>query len=307
MPLHPKIAAILEHMRTKGAKPTYQMTAQEARKHLASLPRSKAKEPVATQDRNVANFRVRIYTPEAKKPLPILLYFHSGGWVIGDLEMADARCHLLAKETPCIVISVDYRLAPEHRFPAAVEDAFAATEWAYVHARELGGDPEKIAVGGESSGGNLAAVVALLAREKGSPPIVFQWLIYAGFDADFSRASYQKFGHDYFLEKESMTWCWHHYLPKEEERKNPYASPLHAKSLKGLAPAYIATAEYDILLDEGNAYAERLKKEGVPVRTKCFQGMVHSFLIWMDVVPEIRQNFQEMIEELRRGFRNLSQ
>lgn len=302
MTLNPKLAKFETEMRARGAKSLHEMSPQEARAFVASLPRSPVKNKVPTIEKRVGNFRVRIYRPEAKEPLPILVFFHGGGWVLGDLDSVDARCHLIARGVPCILISIDYRLAPEHPFPTPFDDAYEATRWVHNHAKELGGDPEKIAVGGESSGGNLAAAVALKARDEKSLPLAFQWLIYPVCDANFETPSYHAFSEGYFLEKEAMIWCWNLYLPDLEGRKNPYACPLHAKTLQRLPPAYIATAECDVLRDEAEAYAARMRADGVAVHLQRFTGLDHSFLLWIDLIAEAKQAFLEMIEALRQGF-----
>jgi acetyl esterase len=196
---------------------------------------------------------------------------------------------------------VHYRLAPEHPFPAAVEDGYAALQWAYKHAGEWGGDKTRIAVGGESAGGNVAAAVAQMARDKKGPKLAFQWLLYPVLDTDFETTSYKKNGKGYFLEKEAMVYFWDLYTPRKDDRKNPYACPLQAKNFSHLAPAFIATAELDPLLDDGDRYAKKLKAADVPVEYKCYSGMVHGFLNWEERVSITHKHFLEMIQILKHN------
>ncbi len=221
---------------------------------------------------------IRIYTPAATSALGTLVYFHGGGWVLGDIAMVDLFARALAIRAGCIVVSVDYRLAPEHPFPAAFDDAFAATRWVADHATEFGGDAQRIAVGGDSAGGNLAATVALAARDRNGPRLVKQLLLYPVVDRDFSRPSYQRFGEGYFLTTAAMQWFWQHYVPDAADSRHPYAAPLHAPSLAGLPPALVILAAFDPLRDEGQAYARRLRESGVDVDECEFAGMLHGFL-----------------------------
>jgi acetyl esterase len=219
---------------------------------------------------------VRIYWGAQTAGLPILVYFHGGGWVIGDLDSHDGACRTLANKAGCIVVSVDYRLAPEHRFPAAVDDCYAATVWAAENAASLGGDALKLAVGGDSAGGNLAAVVALKAREQRGPAITHQLLVYPVTDFDFSTPSYSDNGDGYLLTKAGMEWFWNHYLG-ELDGADVYASPMRAKDLSGLPPATVLTAEYDPLRDEGERYAKRLQEAGVRTTLTRYDGQIHGF------------------------------
>lgn len=242
---------------------------------------------------------IRIYRPAADGPLPILMNFHGGGWVIGDLDTADAVCRSLSEAAGCIVISVNYRLAPEHVYPAAVEDAYAATCWAADNAEALGGSG-KLAVTGESAGGNLATVVCLKARDEDGPDIDFQLLAYPVVDHDLSRASYEENGEGYLLEKGTMVWFWDHYCPAER-RSEPAASPLRAESLAGLPPAVVLTAEFDPLRDEGKAYADALAAAGVPAKLICFDGLVHDFLATSAAFQCSKAAFEQAVAELKSG------
>ncbi len=247
----------------------------------------------------VGRIPVRIYRPAADGPHPILVNFHGGGWVIGDLDTADAVCRGLSEAAGCIVISVDYRLAPEHVYPAAVEDAYAATCWAAANTSELGGSG-KLAVTGESAGGNLAAVVCQKARDEDGPQIDFQLLAYPVVDHDLTRASYDENGEGYLLEKDTMVWFWDHYCP-QERRNEPAACPLLADSLAGLPPAVVLTAEFDPLRDEGKAYADALATAGGSAKLICFDGLVHDFLATAELFQCSKAAFDQAVAELKKG------
>ena len=234
-----------------------------------------------TADGPLGPIPLRVYRPAgvpASTPLAVLVFFHGGGWVIGDLETHDVLCRQLTAGSGVSVVSVDYRLAPEHKFPAAVDDAWAATRWVVAHAGELAVDASRLAVGGDSAGGNLAAVVALLARDKGAPAIAVQVLIYPVTDLVGETRSYRDFAEGYLLTREGMRWFIAHYLTAEAEAADWRASPLRAQSLAGLPPALIVTAGFDPLRDEGEAYAERLRDAGVRVDSVCYGGMIHGFV-----------------------------
>ena len=227
---------------------------------------------------------VRIYwpqTPQADaRSLPLVVFFHGGGWVICDLDTHDETCRTLANGSGAIVVSVDYRLAPEDRFPAAAEDAYAATVWAAEHAAELGADASRLGVAGDSAGGNLAAVVPLMARDKGGPPLRFQLLIYPVTDVSPARNDYPSKsdnGTGYFLTTEHMEWYRDKYLPEGDDGSAPYISPVRAADFAGLPPALVITAEYDPLRDEGETYARKLKEAGVPADVERCAGMFHGF------------------------------
>jgi len=224
---------------------------------------------------------LRLYRPAgvaASTPLAALVYFHGGGWVIGDLETHDVLCRQLTAESGVSVVSIDYRLAPEHKFPAAADDAWAATRWVVAHAAEVGLDPNRLAVGGDSAGGNLAAVVALLARDQGAPSIALQVLLYPVTDVAAETPSYRDFAEGYLLTREGMRWFIAHYLNAKDEAADWRASPIRARSLAGLPPALIVTAGFDPLRDEGEAYAARLREAGVRVDSVCYGGMIHGFV-----------------------------
>ena len=287
MPLDPQAQAILELTAEFRLVPNHQKTAQQAR--VDTLERTAAMkelggdpEPLArVEDRVIpgpgGDLPVRIYTPEGATDGAIL-YFHGGGWVICNLDTHDGPCRALANLTGSTLISVDYRLAPEAKYPAAAEDSYAATCWASEHAAELGIDASRIAVAGDSAGGNLAAVVAQMARDRGGPALAFQVLVYPVTDRDFSTGSYAEHGDSgELLSAADMTWYWDQYLESAEQATEPYAAPLQASDLSGLPAALVITAEYDVLCDEGEAYARALEAAGVPTTLTRYDGVFHGF------------------------------
>jgi len=245
---------------------------------------------------------VRIYRPSDEPGLPLLVWFHGGGWVIGDLGTVDLSLRKIANGAQCVVVSVDYRLAPEHPFPAAVEDAFAATCWAAEHASELRADRNRLAVGGESAGGTLATVVALLARGTSGPRIAHQTLVYPVTNHDFSTPSYAENAEGYLLTRQAMDWFWGHYLGADGDGSDWRASPLRAKSLAGLPPAHILTMEFDPLRDEGEAYAARLQDAGVPVVLSRYEGAIHGSFTMPEVLDDGARAVEEVALQLRSVF-----
>ncbi len=309
MALDPQAKAVLDQMAEAGHPPINEQSVEEARKNSAALAAMQGNpEPVAgVQDRRLqgpgGGIPIRIYTPAGEGPLPVLLYFHGGGWVLGDIEASDPLCRTLANETGCIVVSVDYRLAPEHPFPAAADDAYHATQWVAANAGSFGGDPARIAVSGDSAGGNLAAVVCLIARDRGEPAIKFQLLIYPATDAACDTPSYSENGADYFLTKDAMRWFWNHYLQNHADRTHPYASPLRASNFSGLPEALVITAEFDPLRDEGEQYGERMRDAGSPVQITRYDGMIHGFFAMYGVLDQGRAAIQQSAEALRAVFK----
>jgi len=247
---------------------------------------------------------VRIYRPSAAVNLPVLVWFHGGGWVLGSLDNGDFPCRQLANDANCVVVSVDYRLAPEDCFPAAIDDCLAATQWVAVAADELGVDAARIAVAGDSAGANLAACVAYRAREEG-PKLVYQLLIYPVTDADFARPSYVENGAGYRLTLDDMQWFWECYTPDPADRTNPHVAPLHAPDLAGLPPAHVITAEFDPLRDEGEAYAAALQAAGVPTEAVRYDGLIHGFYVLPTAEPveDIAAAQQRAAAVLRQAFR----
>jgi acetyl esterase len=261
----------------------------------------------AVEDRKLAgpggDLPIRIYVPFGKGPFPVVMYFHGGGWVIGGIESSDGLCRMLANSSGCIVVSVDYRLAPEHRFPAAVDDAFAATLWAAENASSFGGDPSRIAVSGDSAGGNLAAVVAQNARDRGNPAIQFQLLIYPVTDGACNTPSYSENAEGYFLTRDGMQWFWNHYVPNKADRSRPSASPLRASNFANLPPALVITAEYDPLRDEGERYAEQLRAAGTPVQLTRYSGMIHGFFTMSGLLDQGKTAMRQTAAALRTALK----
>ncbi|MBI3303984.1 MAG: alpha/beta hydrolase [Deltaproteobacteria bacterium] len=311
MPLDPQAKAFLDQITAAGAPPLNALPVAEARQALRALFATGELEPVhKVEDRQIpgpdGNLPVRIYTPEGNGPLPVLVYFHGGGWVLGDLETHDSPCRALANAAGCMVIAADYRLAPEHKFPAAPEDCYAATKWVVLNAAAMGGDPTRIAVGGDSAGGNLAAAVALMAGDRGAPSLVYQLLVYPVTNYAFDTASYRENADGYLLTKEMMQWFWRHYLENETDGQNPYASPLRARDCRRVPPALVITAEFDPLRDEGETYTARLREAGVPAVTKRYNGMIHGFFSLGAVMDQGKQAIAEAAAGLRAAFAGVS-
>ena len=306
MPLDPQARAVLDMLASLGSPPLGTVSAAEARAAQAARPLP-PRAPVArvedgavpTPDGDVA---VRIYTPEGQAPFPVLVWYHGGGWVLGTLETTDHTCRELANTASCVVVSVDYRLAPEHKFPASVDDSERAYQWVLTNAASFGGDPDRVAVGGDSAGGNLATVVCLRARERGHRLPIFQLLVYPVTDFDFERPSYQANGDGYFLTGQAMRWFWEQYVREAADMTHPHASPMRAADLAGLPPALIITAEFDPLRDEGEAYAERLRQAGVPVTLSRYDGMIHGFFGMYWAVDKGRAAIREASSALAAAF-----
>jgi len=303
MPLDPQAAALIAS--AAGGKPVEEMTIEEGRAALEERVRLMGGSPqeVATvRDLSAASVPVRVYAPSADQPLPALVFFHGGGWVKGSLQSHDVVCRAIANGAGCVVVSVDYRLAPEHQFPAAIDDAFASLQYVAAHAAELGIDPDRLAVAGDSAGGNLAAGVALLARDRGGPRLVHQLLIYPVTDHNLDTASYLANADGFMLTREAMRFYWRHYLRSDADGDDPRASPLRASRFDGLPSALIITAEFDPLRDEGRAYASRLEAAGVPVTYSEYAGLVHGFVTYMDVIDQGKVAISEASAALRAAF-----
>lgn len=308
MPVDPQVQLLLDQLQAAGMPALFDMEPAAARAMMEQMrPPTPPEAVAAVEDRVVpgppADVPIRIYRPSLDTPLPVVVYFHGGGWVIGSIESHDLFCRQLANRSGCIIVSVEYRLGPEHRFPAAVEDAQAATAWVAAHARELRGDPDSIAVGGDSAGGNLAAVVALLARDQGGPRLAYQLLVYPATDMRSDHwPSFTENGQGYFLGLREMAWFTGHYLSSDAERDDVRASPAFAASHAGLPPALIVTAEYDPLRDQGEAYGEKLRAAGVPVRVRRYDGMIHGFATFIGLDAQ-EQVLREIAAELRAAFK----
>jgi acetyl esterase len=308
MALDPQAKALLDQLAAMGGQPLSSMPVPDARRAMEMLTSMRGAAPPigAVADRRIpgpaGEIPVRIYTPTGSAPFPLLVFFHGGGWVLGGIETHDSICRELANGAGCVVVSVDYRLAPEHKFPAAADDCYAATQWAVAHAGELGADAKRVAIGGDSAGGNLTAVVAQMARDKGGPPLVFQLLIYPVTVASFDTPSYRDNAEGYLLTAGDMHWFWGHYLKSAADGENPYASPLRATNLKGLPPALVITAEFDPLRDEGEQYAHRLEEAGVPTRLSRYDGMIHGFFGMTELMDKAKTAVKEASSNLKLAF-----
>jgi acetyl esterase len=248
-----------------------------------------------------AGIRLRIYTPRPAEALPVLVYAHGGGWWFGGIDHVDRPCRDIAAGADCIVVSVDYRLAPEHKFPDPVEDVYAATMWVTEHAAEFAGDPARVVIAGDSAGANMAAAVCLMARDRHVPAAVHQILIYPVIQDRRAPADPSPQARDSaFLSSEDVRHFLDLYLRNTGDHRNPYALPGCAASLVGLPPAFVLTAEIDPLRDEGAAYAARLRAAGVPARHKDYRGVMHGFFTMADQIPRAREAVGDVIDELRR-------
>jgi acetyl esterase len=308
MPLDPKVRELLDLRADApplGTVPVEEMR-EGAPSQMAELFRmGLISTPVAdVEDRLIpgpaGDLTVRIYTPEGAGPFPLVVFFHGGGWVLGDLDTHDPFCRALCSGADCLGVSVGYRLAPEHPFPAAVDDALAATRWVAAHAQKIGGDPERIAVAGDSAGGNLSAVTALRIRDEGGPALRGQLLIYPALGYHTPpTASYLENAEGYGLTYEAARWFYAQYLADESQAANPHATPLLAPDLSGLPPALVITADYDVLRDEGERYVERLRAADVEARAARYDGVHHRFAEMIGILDQAEQAREEMCDWLR--------
>jgi len=308
--LDPQARALIERFAAAGAPPLYTLTAPEARRAYRESRAALAAAPVHVDEIRelsvpgpAAALRGRLYRPRAaENALPGMVYFHGGGFIYGDIDTHDVVCRGIAQCAHCAVVSVDYRLAPEHRFPAAVEDAFAATAWVAANAAALGIDPARLVVAGDSAGGNLAAVVAITARERSAPALAMQVLVYPTTDFAAETDSISRFAAGYLLTRESIRWVKRTYLRDEHDALDWRASPFRADDFSRLPAAYIITAGFDPLRDEGRAYAERLAQAGVAVTHECFEGQVHGFLVMGGAIAAAGHAIQRIGQTLRMQF-----
>ncbi|WP_155374815.1 alpha/beta hydrolase [Catellatospora vulcania] len=309
MPLHPQVQAMRARREASDAPQLYTLSVDEARAaDLASIQASGGDpEPVAeVVDREIDGpggpLPIRVYRPVLGGELPVLVYFFGGGWTLGTIDTSDAVCRSLANAAGCLVVAAGYRLAPEHKFPAAVHDCHAAVRWVAANAAAIGADPARIAVGGDSAGGNLAAAVTLLARTDGDLPLAGQLLVYPNTDHRSHTASLREGTDPYLFNATSVAWYWANYLATPEDGLNPLASPLRADTLAGLPPALIVTAEYDPLRDQAEEYARRLGREGVPVTLTRYDGMVHGFFCMGGELDAGRRALAQAAAQLRTWF-----
>jgi acetyl esterase len=306
MALDEATVALLEQMAASGAKPLHELTPAEARGFVAAM---RGEAPSGPEMTSVRDTRVpvsggfvplRVLTPD-DNPRGVIVYYHGGGWVLGTIDDSDLLGRRLAQRTGCVVILVDYRLAPEYRFPVAVDDSWVALQWAAAHLQELVGRPVPLVVAGDSAGGNLAAIMALRARAAGGPAIAVQVLAYPVTDCDLDTTSYLDQDNQLLLTRDSMVWFWDHYAPDLAARAHRDASPLRAVNFVGLPPAVILTAEHDVLRDEGEVYATQLVKARVPVRHQRFAGQMHGFFTMVGVLPGADAAMDFVVEGIEKA------
>jgi acetyl esterase len=308
--LHPQIQRVLQVMAEANLKPIEAMTPAEAREQMELTAQTRQAEPLPVdrvQERSVAgpagDIRLRLYWPNRATPLPAIVYYHGGGHVIGSLDTHDLVARNLCAGAEALVASVDYRMGPEHKFPAAVEDSFAALKWVHANAKELGADPDRLGVHGDSAGANLAAVVALMARDAGGPRLRLQSLVYPVADYGLVGDSYDKYAQGYgLLTRESMVWFRNHYLRSPKDAEDWRASPINAPNLGNVAPAIVITAECDVLHDDGERYTEALHRAGVPVEYKEYPGMIHGFFGMMPAVDDAMNAQRAVWAAFKRAF-----
>jgi acetyl esterase len=308
VPLDPELQAMRDQRELDDVPPLYAMSLADARAaDLASI-RAGGGEPEPVYE--VAELKItgpggelplRLYRPASERPLPALVYFFGGGWVLGTIDTADGVCRRLANACGALVVVVGYRLAPEHPFPAAIDDCYTAVRWVAEHSGEIGADPARLAVGGDSAGGNLAAGVALRARADG-PALAGQLLVYPNTDQLADDQSMRAADDRFLFNRHSVDWYRQHYLANPGDAAHPLASPLRAESLAGLPPALLITAEYDPLRDQGEAYARRLADEGVPVELSRYPGMAHGFFTMIGTLGASRAAIAQAASRLRAWF-----
>jgi acetyl esterase len=309
MPLDPQAQRLLDAAAASGLPPVHLLPVPEARaRMIAAFVTGVAPEPVH-DIRNGSipgpggDLPIRVYTPAPQSSLPVFVFFHGGGWTLNNLDTHDGICRSIANMAQCIVVAVDYRLSPEHKFPIPVEDAYVATQWVVNNATKINADPARVAVGGDSSGGNQAAAVALLSRDRGGPNIVYQVLVYPVTDYYLpGTPSYEEHGTGYSLTRDAMIWFWNNYLPIGADPSNPYISPLRAQDLRHLPPSLILTGEFDPLRDEGEQFAAKLREAGISVRLTRYEGMMHGFLLQFRTMDRGRLALAEIADGLRAAF-----
>jgi acetyl esterase len=307
MALHPRLAALRSHRLANGYAPIYTLSVDRARQEDLDAIRAteRTPEPVGrVSDREIPGpdgpVPIRVYLPrDGDGPYPVLVYFFGGGWVLGTVDTSDATCRALTNAAGCATVAVGYRLAPEHPFPAAVQDCLAALDWVAGEGRRHGLDADRLAVAGDSAGGNLAAVMTLLCRDRGGPALAAAALVYPNTDRFSDTPSMRENDDIMFFNRRSVQWYWDHYLSSAADGESPLVSPLRAESLADLPPTLMITAEHDPLRDEGELYAHRLRDSGVPVELTRYPGMVHGFLTMTGLVDDARQATDQIATFLR--------
>lgn len=312
--LAPDVQALLETFREEGIPKLNMLSVEQARAfHESMFTPAVDPEPVGTVEQRevrgaTRDIPLRIYKPEGSGPFPVLVFFHGGGWVLGNLDTHDSMARALSSRSDCMVVAVDYRRAPEYRFPAAIEDAYTVTRWVADNAAVIDADADRLAVGGGSAGGNLAAAVTQMARDKTivTPSIDYQVLLYPALDHSYETISYLQNAVGYYLTEDQMAWFWNHYLHTGIDGRNPYASPLKARDFTDLPPAFIMTCGFDPLRDEGIAYADRLEEAGTTVDHVNYDGMIHDFVnmrYLRDPFPDI-ERAEDALDQTATALRN---
>ena len=304
MALDPTVEAMLIALAEQEGAPLEELSVEDGRKMYQAMSVPSTTKLAQIQDLNCegveGDINMRLYVPAGKGPFPVLMYFHGGGWVIGDLDTHDGLCRDLAAETECLVFAVDYHLAPEYPFPAACNDCYDATLWVSQNAARFNGDSTRMAVAGDSAGGNLSAVTSLMIRERSGPRLCFQLLLYPVVDAPSNNASYRENATGYMLTAAAMEWFWEHYTGGVANTES-HMAPLQAESLANLPPALVVTAEYDPLRDEGEAYGQRLQDEGVATEIIRYDGMIHGFVQMNALIPTGRAALTKCVQALRKA------
>ena len=307
MPLDPQVKQIIAEDTKLGLPAYHRLSPFQARHQMldTSPPVNPKLSASQVKDMTIPGFDtalpIRCYYPPGDPPFPVAVYFHGGGWIMGNLDTHHAICHALAHSSDCLVVAVDYRLAPENKFPAATQDAYTATCWVSDNADHIGADALRMAIMGESAGATLSTVTCMMIRERGGPRLALQVLVYPVTDCSFHTRSHEKYADGYMLTREMMNWIWDQYLTDKRDAEHPHVSPLRAESLRDLPPALVLTAEYDPLCDEGEAYAGRLMADGVKVRHSPYEGMVHGFFRMTDRLDRSRQALQEVSSALKKA------
>jgi len=311
MPLTSECEAVLSILRERGVQPLDAMPAAEGRTYFNEVFRTQAEDQedcARVEDIKIpvdgGDIPARIYAPRTDGPLPVMVHFHGGGWVYLNLDTHDGYCRVIANRTNCAVVAVEYRKAPEYPFPTPADDCYEALCWVSDNASSLGLDNSRIGVIGDSAGGNLAAATALTARDRGGPELTLQVLTYPAVDATMSAPSIEENAAAPLLGRQQMAWFWGHYVPKGTDVRDPRLSPLHASSHSNLPSAFISTAEFDPLRDEGEEYANKLKTSGVKVDYKRYDGVFHGFMLMAKVIPEGSNLVEAQCEFIRKGLTN---